>query len=154
LFVSELKDVYSAETQILKALPKMAKAATSPELREAFENHLEQTKGHVERLDRIFEAIGTSPKGKKCKAMEGLLAEGKEILEADADPSVRDAGMIAGAQRVEHYEIAAYGCARTYARLLGDDESATLLGETLREEEETDETLTHIAESTVNVGAM
>jgi ferritin-like metal-binding protein YciE len=154
LFVAELKDVYSAENQILKALPKMAKAASSPELRAAFEEHLEQTRGHVERLDQIFEALGASPKGKKCKAMEGLLEQGKEMLEAEADPAVRDAGMIACAQRVEHYEIAAYGCARTYARLLSDEKSAKLLEETLHEEEETDKTLTQIAESTVNVGAM
>jgi ferritin-like metal-binding protein YciE len=154
LFVSELKDLYSAENQILKALPKMAKAASTPELRAAFEEHLEQTQGHVERLDQIFETLGSSPKGKKCKAMEGLIEEGKEMLEADAEPSVRDAGLIAAAQRVEHYEMAGYGCVRTYARLLHDDRSATLLQETLDEEEETDKKLTELAEGLVNVQAM
>jgi ferritin-like metal-binding protein YciE len=154
LFVSELKDLYSAENQILKALPKMAKAASTPELRSAFEEHLEQTRGHVERLEQIFETLGTSPKGKKCKAMEGLIEEGKEMLEADAEEAVRDAGLIAAAQRVEHYEMAGYGCVRTYARLLHDEQAATLLQETLNEEEETDRKLTQLAESTVNVGAM
>jgi ferritin-like metal-binding protein YciE len=154
LFVSELKDLYSAEGQILKALPKMAKAASSPELRAAFEEHLEQTQGHVERLEQIFETLGTSPKGKKCKAMEGLIEEGKEILEADGEPTVRDAGLIAAAQRVEHYEMAGYGCVRTYAKVLQDEQSASLLQETLDEEEETDKKLTQIAESTVNAEAM
>jgi ferritin-like metal-binding protein YciE len=154
LFVSELKDLYSAENQIIKALPKMAKAASTPELRAAFEEHLQQTREHVERLDRIFETLGASPKGRKCKAMEGLIEEGKEILEADAEDMVRDAGMIAAAQRVEHYEIAGYGCVRTYARLLHDEESAGLLQETLQEEEETDRKLTQLAESSVNAEAM
>jgi ferritin-like metal-binding protein YciE len=154
LFVSELKDLYSAENQILKALPKMAKAASTPELRTAFEEHLEQTQGHVERLEQIFETLGGSPKGKKCKAMEGLIEEGKEMLEADAEPTVRDAGLIAAAQRVEHYEMAGYGCVRTYARLLHEDKSAALLQETLDEEEETDKKLTELAEGLVNVEAM
>jgi ferritin-like metal-binding protein YciE len=154
LFVSELKDLYSAENQILKALPKMAKAAATPELRAAFEEHLEQTQGHVERLEQIFETLGASPKGKKCKAMEGLIEEGKEMLEADAEPSVRDAGLIAAAQRVEHYEMAGYGCVRTYARLLHDEKSANLLQQTLDEEEETDKKLTELEEAMVNVEAM
>ena len=154
LFVSELKDLYSAENQIIKALPKMAKASSTPELRSAFEEHLEQTRGHVERLERIFETLEATPKGKKCKAMEGLIEEGKEILEADAEPSVRDAGLIAAAQRVEHYEIAGYGCVRTYARLLRDEQSANMLQETLDEEEETDKKLTQIAETMVNVDAL
>jgi ferritin-like metal-binding protein YciE len=154
LFVSELKDLYSAENQIVKALPKMAKAASSADLRAAFEEHLEQTHGHVERLEQIFKTLGATPKGKKCKAMEGLIEEGKELLEADAEPAVRDAGLIAAAQRVEHYEMAGYGCVRTYARLLHDEQSATLLQQTLDEEAETDKKLTDLAESMVNVDAL
>jgi ferritin-like metal-binding protein YciE len=153
LFVEELRDLYSAENQILKALPKMAKAATSDELRSAFEEHLEQTRVHVERLDQIFERLGARAKGKKCKAMEGLIEEGKEVMKEAEDPMVLDAALIGAAQRVEHYEIAGYGCARTYARLLGEEEAADLLQETLNEEGETDEKLTEIAESTINVEA-
>src|SRR5207302_8917548 len=138
------RDLYSAETQIVKALPKMAKAASSDELRGAFEEHLEQTEGHVERLEEIFDRIGVKPKGKKCEAMEGLLDEGKEILKMNAEPHVRDAALIAGAQRVEHYEMAGYGCARTFARLLGDTDSADLLQQTLDEEGEADKKLTQI----------
>ena len=154
LFIDQLRDLYSAETQIVKALPKMAKAASSDELRGAFEEHLEQTEGHVERLEEIFDRIGVKPKGKKCEAMEGLLDEGKEILKMDAEPHVRDAALIAGAQRVEHYEMAGYGCARTFARLLGDTDSADLLQQTLDEEGEADKKLTQIAESSINVEAM
>jgi ferritin-like metal-binding protein YciE len=152
LFVDELKDLYSAENQIIKALPKMIKSANSDELRGAFEEHLEQTKVHVERLDQIFGDLNASPRGKKCKGMEGLIEEGKELLEEDIEPEVLDAGMIAAAQRVEHYEIAGYGTVRTYAELLGMDEAANLLQQTLDEEKETDRKLTSIAES-VNVEA-
>jgi len=152
LFIDELKDLYSAETQIIKALPKMIKNANSDELRGAFEEHLEQTKGHVDRLDQIFGELNASPKGKKCTGMEGLLEEGKELMAEDIEPEVLDAGLISAAQRVEHYEIAGYGTVRTYAELLGLDEAAKLLQETLDEEKETDRKLTSIAES-VNVEA-
>ncbi|HTM49091.1 MAG TPA: ferritin-like domain-containing protein [Bryobacteraceae bacterium] len=154
VFNEQLKDVYSAENQILKALPKMAKNASSPELREAFEEHLEQTREQVARLDRIMEMIGASGKGKKCKGMEGLLEEGKEVLEEkrEASGSALDAAMIAAAQRVEHYEIAAYGSLCAYAKQLGNRDALALLKETLSEEEETDKRLTHIAGS-VNLEA-
>jgi ferritin-like metal-binding protein YciE len=150
LFVEELKDLYSAEKQLLKALPKMAKAATSDELRQGFEEHLEQTEAQVARLEEIFEQLEVSPRGKKCLAMEGLIAEGKEIMEEDMDENVLDAALIAAAQKVEHYEIAGYGTVRTYAELLGREEHARLLERTLQEEEETDELLTQLAESHIN----
>ena len=151
--VDELKDLYSAEKQILKALPKMAKKASSKELRAAFESHLKETEKQVERLETIFEELEENPRGKKCAGMEGLLEEGKEIMEENADePEILDVGMIAAAQRVEHYEIAGYGCARTYAQLLGLDEAARLLDETLEEEKAADIKLTQIAEK-VNVEA-
>ena len=134
LYVDELKDLYSAENQLLKALPKMAKAATAPKLSKAFESHLKQTRDHVTRLEKIFKKLGGNPKGKKCKAMEGLLAEGKELMAEDADAAVMDAALIGAAQRVEHYEMAGYGCVRTYARLLGHDDAADLLQKTLDEE--------------------
>jgi ferritin-like metal-binding protein YciE len=153
LYLDELKDLLNAENQILKALPKMAKNATSEELRSAFEDHLEQTKGHVERLQQIFEKRGVAAKGKKCKGMEGIIEEGKQLLEEDMEDEVRDAALIAAAQRVEHYEIAAYGTVRTYARLLGDEEAADLLQETLNEEGETDHKLTELAEGMVNLRA-
>jgi len=155
LFVEELKDLYSAENQLVKALPKMAKAATAESLREAFQEHLEVTKQQVERLDRIFEGLGKSPRGKKCLAMEGLIAEGNELIQQkkEIEPGVMDAGLIAAAQKVEHYEIAGYGTVRTYAKLLGEDEAAELLQETLDEEGETDEKLTALAESEINVEA-
>jgi ferritin-like metal-binding protein YciE len=153
LYVDELKDIYSAENQLLKALPKMAKAASSDELRTAFEEHLEQTRTHVERLEGIFKALDESPKGKKCKGMEGLIAEGAEMIEEDADPEVKDAGLISAAQRVEHYEMAAYGCVRTYAQLLGETDAASTLQETLNEEGDTDKQLTGIAQR-INVEAM
>ncbi len=153
LFVNELKDLYSAENQLVKALPKMAKAANSPELRTAFEEHLEVTKMQVERLETIFGQLEESPKGKKCKAMEGLIEEGSEMMEEDAAPAVMDAGLIAAAQRVEHYEIAGYGCVRTFANLLGFDKAADLLQETLDEEGEADKKLTDLAESVINVSA-
>ena len=152
LYVEELKDLYSAENQLLKALPKMAKAATSPALKKGFEKHLEETKGQVERLEQIFKALDESPKGKKCKAMEGLVEEGKEVMEEDAEPEVMDAALIAAAQRVEHYEIAGYGCVRTYAQLLGETQAAKLLQQTLDEEGKTDQALTKLAEK-INVDA-
>lgn len=153
LYVDELKDLYNAESQILKALPKMVKAASSPDLAQAFQNHLEETEGQVARLDRIFKKLDVSPKGKKCKAMEGLLEEGKEVMEEDADPVVRDAALIAAAQRVEHYEMAGYGCVRTFAQLLGYDDASDLLQETLDEEGAADKKLTELAESVINVEA-
>jgi ferritin-like metal-binding protein YciE len=147
LYVEELKDLYSAENQMVKALPKMIKAATSEDLRAGFEEHLEQTKGHVSRLEEIFKALGESPKGKKCKGMEGLIKEGGEMIEEDPAPEELDAGLISAAQRVEHYEIAGYGCVSTYAKLLGEDEAESLLRETLEEEKKTDSKLTELAES-------
>jgi ferritin-like metal-binding protein YciE len=152
LFVEQLKDLYSAENQIVKALPKMIKTASSEELKSAFQEHLEQTKGQIERLDQIFEEIEESPRGKKCKGMEGLLAEGKELMEEDAEPDVMDAGLIAAAQHVEHYEIAGYGCVRTYAQLLGMENAEKLLQQTLDEEKETDQILTGLSEN-INVEA-
>jgi ferritin-like metal-binding protein YciE len=150
LFVDSLKDLYSAENQLLKALPKMAKAATSEDLAQAFEDHLAETEAQVERLEKICKELGVSPKGKKCKAMEGLIEEGKEVLEEEAEDAVRDAALIQAAQKVEHYEIAGYGCARTYARALGYEDAADLLQETLDEEGAADHKLTDIAEAVVN----
>jgi len=153
LYVDELRDIYSAENQLTKALPKMAKAATSDELRSGFEEHLEQTRGHVRRLEQIFESLGEKPTGKKCKGMEGLIEEGKEMIEEDElEGEALDAGLISAAQRVEHYEIAAYGCVRTYANLLGESDAVELLEETLDEEKETDQKLTQLAEE-INVQA-
>jgi ferritin-like metal-binding protein YciE len=153
LYMDELKDLYSAENQLLKALPKMAKAASAPELRTAFEDHLEETRGQVRRLEQIFKKLDASPKGKKCKAMEGLIEEGKEVMGEDAEPVVLDAALIAAAQRVEHYEMAGYGCVRTYARLLGHEEAANLLQDTLDEEAAADKKLTELAETVINVEA-
>lgn len=151
LLVHELKDLYSAEKQLTKALPKMVKAATNEDLKEALEAHLEETEGQIERLDEIFTELEISNgRAPKCKAMEGLIEEGKSILEEDMDDDVRDAAIIAAAQRVEHYEIAGYGCARTFAQQLGHDNVAALLQETLNEERAADEKLTTIAVSTVN----
>jgi len=152
LFVEELKDLYSAENQILKALPKMIKKASSKQLKSGFEEHLEQTRGHVERLEKIFEQLDESPRGKKCKGMEGIITDGAELMEADAEPEVMDAGLIAAAQRVEHYEMAGYGCVRNYARVLGHSNFVQLLETTLNEEKETDAKLTRLAEN-VNVEA-
>ncbi len=152
LFIDELKDLYSAETQLTKALPKMAKAATSKELKAGFEKHLKQTEAHVERLEQICEELEVSPKGKKCKAMEGLIEEGSEVIDEEAEPEVKDAALIAAAQRVEHYEIAGYGCVRTYAKLLGHNSAMKLLQQTLDEESDTDKTLTKLAEA-INVEA-
>jgi len=149
LFVEELRDLYDAEKQLTKALPKMAKAASSDKLRAAFEEHLQQTEGHVERLEQIFEALGEKATGKKCAAMAGLVKEGEEIA-SDTEEQVRDAGLIAAAQKVEHYEIAGYGAARTHAELLGQEDAVELLEETLEEEKETDAKLTELAESSAN----
>ena len=153
LLVKELADLYDAEQQLVKALPKMVKAADHAELQEAFEQHLEQTKEHVDRLERVFSLISEKPKRITCKGMRGLLEEGEEMIKEDAEPAVRDAGLIAAAQRVEHYEIAGYGCARTYAQMLGEDQSAEILQSTLDEERETDESLTALAERVINVEA-
>jgi len=153
LYVEELKDLYSAETQLVKALPKMAKAATSDELRAGFEEHLEQTREHVARLERVCKALGESPKGKTCNGMKGLIEEGKELIEEDPGPEELDAGLIAAAQRVEHYEIAGYGCVRTYAELLGDSQGVSLLEKTLSEEKATDQKLTELS-GQINVEAM
>lgn len=153
LFVEEIKDLYNAEKQIEKALPRMAKTASSPDLRQAFNSHLEQTRRQIERLEEIGKSLGISLRGKKCKGMEGIIEEGEEILAIKGDDNTRDAGLIGAAQRVEHYEIAGYGCARTYARMLGHREAERLLDETLREEEATDRKLTTIAESHINAQA-
>ena len=149
----ELKDLYSAENQLLKALPKMAKAATNADLVAGFETHLEETKGQVERLDQIAEILDLKLAGHKCKAMEGLVEEGSELISEDADDSVRDAGLIGAAQRVEHYEMAGYGTAAAIARKLGHDDVAELREETLEEEKATDAKLTELAESAVNAEA-
>jgi len=146
LYLDELKDLYSAENQLIKALPKLAKTSTSDELREGFEQHLEQTKGHVERLEQIFEAMDESPKGKKCAGMEGLVKEGSEVMDEDFEGAVMDAALIGAAQRVEHYEIAAYGTVIAFANQLGESEHASLLKQTLEEEKETDEKLTSLSE--------
>lgn len=153
LLLKELRDLYSAEKQLLRALPKMAKAATSEALAIAFTEHLEVTEKQVERLDSIFEQLEKSSRGPKCAAMEGLIEEGSELMEEEADPAVMDAGLIAAAQRVEHYEMAGYGCARTFARLLGYDKIADMLQETLDEEGQADKDLTALAESEINVEA-
>ena len=146
LMLDELKDLYSAEKQIVKALPKMAKACESEELKQAFQTHLEETKGHVKRLDEIFEALGKSSRGKTCHGMQGLLEEGSEMLEEIEKGGVRDAALISAAQRVEHYEIAAYGSVREYAKLLGKRKIVSLLEETLEEEKATDEKLSSISQ--------
>jgi ferritin-like metal-binding protein YciE len=153
LYIHELKDLHSAENQILKALPKMIKAATNDELASGFQEHLEQTREHAERLEKILSGYNQTTRGPKCKGMEGLLAEGSEMMEEEADEEVRDAGLIAAAQRVEHYEISGYGTSRTYASLLGDKQGAKLLQATLDEEAETDKKLTSLATSSINVAA-
>jgi ferritin-like metal-binding protein YciE len=154
LYVEELRDIYSAETQLVKVLPKMAKGASSAELKQAFEDHLEQTKEHIERLEEIFNRLDQKPTGKTCKGMKGLLEEGSEMLEEEGEESVIDAGLIGAAQRVEHYEIAAYGTVRTFANLLGEEEAADLLQQTLDEEGETDKHLSELAEEIVNQEAI
>lgn len=153
LFLHELQDLYSAEKQLVAALPKMAKKAGSEELKRAFETHLEQTQGHVERLEKIFGDLDLSPGRHKCKAMEGLIEEGSELLKEDAEEALLDAALIGAAQRVEHYEMAGYGTARTYAEMLGHTAAAELLQQTLDEEKETDHLLTEMAMSSVNVHA-
>jgi ferritin-like metal-binding protein YciE len=153
LYVEQLRDLYSAETQLVKALPKMAKGASNPQLQGAFTEHLAQTQQHVQRLDQIFKQLNTSSKGPACKGMEGLIAEGEEMIKMKGDPSAIDAGLIAAAQRVEHYEIAGYGCVRTYAHQLGDQASEKLLQQTLNEEGATDQKLTMLAEQVINLEA-
>ncbi|HEX5104764.1 MAG TPA: ferritin-like domain-containing protein [Pirellulaceae bacterium] len=154
LLVHELKDLLSAEKQLVKALPKMAKAATNPELKDAIENHLGETHGHVERLEKVFGLLDITSRGPKCQAMEGLVEEGKTVLEEEMDDDVRDAAIIAAAQRVEHYEIAGYGCARAFAERLGHDKVASLLQQTLDEEKTADVKLTEIAVQSVNEEAL
>jgi ferritin-like metal-binding protein YciE len=154
LYTDELRDLYNAENQLVKALPKMAKAASSGELKDAFEKHLEQTKGHVERLEQVFEELGEKPRGKTCRAMKGLIEEGSGILKEDGEDSVIDAGIIVAAQKVEHYEIAGYGSVRTFAHLLGQNKAAELLQTTLDEESEANEVLNRLAESIVNPEAL
>ncbi len=145
LFLEELADIYDAEKQLIRALPKMAEQANAPELQGSFEDHLEQTTEHVRRLEEVFELFEVKPKGKKCEAMAGLVEEAQELMKEQAAPSVMDAALIAAAQKVEHYEIASYGCLRTWAELLGKNEAVDLLEETLNEEKDVDESLTDIA---------
>jgi ferritin-like metal-binding protein YciE len=147
LYVDELKDLYDAENQLIKALPKMAEAATSDQLRSGFEQHLEQTREHAQRIERIFNSMGEKVKGKKCKGMNGLISEGQDVMGEDYDGELMDAALISAAQRVEHYEIAAYGTVRTFANILGEQEAVTLLEQTLEEEKETDEKLTELADN-------
>jgi len=153
LYLSELKDLYSAENQIIKALPKVIEKTSSPELRQALESHLEQTRAHATRLEEVFQMHGEEPKKMKCKGIQGVLDEGEDVLGFDATPDVRDAAIISSCQRVEHYEIAAYGSVRTYAEQMGHDRAAAILQQTLDEEKEADEKLTDIAESRVNIQA-
>src|ERR1700682_1026407 len=154
LYLEELRDLYSAETQLVKARPKMVKGASAAELKQAFGNHLEQTEEHVERLNEIFGRLDEKPTGKICKAMKGLIEEGSEMLEEEGEESVIDAGLIGAAQRVEHYEIASYGTVRTFANLLGEQDAAELLQQTLDEEGETDKELSELAEGIVNNEAL
>jgi ferritin-like metal-binding protein YciE len=154
LFIDELKDLYSAEKQITKSLPKLAKAATAPELKDAFESHLKETLGQIDRLEKVFEILGKSPRGKTCNGMKGVLEEGAEVLEeTEKGSSVRDAALISAAQRVEHYEMAGYGCVREYAKLLGQKEIAQLLDETLAEEKAADTKLGQVAKQ-INPAAL
>ena len=154
LYIHELKDLYSAEKQIIAALPKIVKAASNEQLAEGFKEHLEQTKEHAVRLEKILSSHNQTTRGPKCKGMEGLVKEGAELIAEEADDEVRDAGLISAAQRVEHYEMAGYGCARTYADLLADKEGAQLLQTTLTEESDTDKKLTNLATSVINVAAV
>ena len=153
LFVTELKDIYNAEKQLVTALPRIAKAARSAQLAEAITKHLKETEGHVARLEEIFQSLGLPARGKKCKGMEGLLEEGKEVMEEEAQESVRDAALISAAQKVEHYEIVAYGCLRSYAQILGHNDAAKRLEQTLKEEEAADEKLNELAEGGINQAA-
>ncbi|QJE95218.1 ferritin-like domain-containing protein [Luteolibacter luteus] len=145
LLTQEIKDLYNAETQLVKALPKMAKAASNPDLQAGFKSHLEETKGHVERLEKVAEILGVTPKGKVCKAMKGLVEEGSEAIEEEGDPNIKDLALIGAAQRVEHYEIAGYGTARALAEALQLEEVVALLQETLDEESTCDATLTDLS---------
>ncbi len=153
LLVHQLQDLYNAENQIIKALPKMIKKASADELKAVFTEHLEVTRGQVDRLEQVFESLGEKVKGKTCKAMKGIIEEAKESMEEDAEPEVLDAALIADAQRVEHYEIAGYGTVRAYAELLGNRQAAKLLQQTLDEEGEADKKLTSLAEALINVQA-
>jgi ferritin-like metal-binding protein YciE len=150
LYLEQLKDLYSAETQLLDALPKMAERATSADLKQGFQEHLRQTREHMHRLEQIFSDLGDTPKGHTCEGMKGLIKEGEEMIKMKGEDKVIDAGLIAAAQRVEHYEIAGYGTVRTYAEMLGHSQHATLLERTLQEEEMTDEKLSQLAESHIN----
>ena len=154
LYLHELKDLFSAEQQLVKALPKMAKAASNKELAGGFQTHLEQTKEHAQRLQQILTSHKATTRGPKCKGMEGIVAEGAEMIEEEADDEVKDAGLISAAQRVEHYEMAGYGTALAYAELLGDQEGAKLLQTTLEEERQTDQKLSKLAKSAINVAAV
>lgn len=154
LYIHQLKDLYSAEKQLIKALPKMARAATNEKLRAGFETHLEETKEHANRLEHLLSNLNQTTRGPKCKAMEGLIEEGKELMEEEADPEVLDVGLIGAAQRVEHYEIAGYGTARSLAELLGHKEGQKLLQKTLDEEGATDKKLTDLALSEINISAL
>ena len=153
LLIHELRDLYSAENQLLKAMPKMVKKASNPQLKKSIENHMRETEGQVQRLQKVFEKLGKKPTGKKCLAMEGLIEEGKEAMGEDMDEETMDAALIAIAQKIEHYEIAGYGTARTWAQQIGDEQTAKLLQQTLDEEGKTDKLLTELAESTINVEA-
>jgi ferritin-like metal-binding protein YciE len=153
LMLEELKDIYNAEAQLLKAMPRMLKKAKNQQLKAAFETHMKETEGQVERLEQVFEALGEKAKGKKCHAMEGLLEEAKEMMGEDMEDDVMDAALIAAAQKVEHYEIASYGTVRTWAQLLGNKDVARLLQQTLDEEGKTDKLLSKLAESSINVEA-
>jgi ferritin-like metal-binding protein YciE len=153
LMVEELKDLYNAENQLLKALPRMAKKASNDQLRRAFETHTKETAGHVQRLEQVFDALGEKAKGKKCYAMQGLVEEAREMMGEDMDGDVMDAALIAAAQKVEHYEIASYGTVRTYAQLLGNEDAARLLQQTLDEEGKTDKLLTQLAVTNINIEA-
>ncbi len=150
LMIHQLRDIYSAEKQLVQALPKMVKNANTEELQDALSTHLNETQEHVARLEQAFELLGVSSRGMKCKGMEGLIEEGKELFEEDVDPEVLDAGIIAASQRIEHYEIAAYGTVCEYARSMGHDELLALLDATLAEEKQADTTLTTIAEGGIN----
>jgi len=154
VFISQLKDMHSAETQLVEALPKMASAATTEELTNAFEEHLNETKGQVKRLEQVFSSIEAEPGGNHCKAMEGLIAEGEEIINKAGEPEAKDAALICGAQKVEHYEIATYGTLREYARILGHSEAQRLLEENLNEEKAADKLLTKLAEQSINEKAV
>jgi ferritin-like metal-binding protein YciE len=153
LFLEELRDMYNGEKQITRALPKMAKAAENPQLKQAFTKHLKETEGQIQRLEQIFQQLGEAVRGKTCKGLQGILEEGKDVLEEDSEEAVLDAALIAGAQKVEHYEIASYGCLRTYAQLLGYDQAVRLLEQNLAEEEATDKKLTELGESGINEAA-